>query len=329
MDPIVSVIVPVYNVEKYLPECLDSILSQTFSSLDIVLVDDGSTDDSADICDEYAAQDGRIRVFHQGNQGQSAARNLGLSKARGEYCLCVDGDDVVSEIYVEALYRALVDSKCSVAAMRSGVQFQDSDRPDLEIDINAASTYTIVSEVDYQEEILYQKSNEGPCWRICKTEIANMCKYPTGLVYEALLTTYRVLHHCGNIAILNCSSLYGYRQRAGSTMKRKCSDLNVRSCLKVTDQLYHDIAEWYPRLKMAASSRCFSVSRAVYAGLPDEDEGNRALVWNIIRSHAPIVVKDVRARKRERIAATVALMGKRPFSLFCTLYRAYKRTHNN
>lgn len=96
--PKISCIVPVYNVEKYLRRCVDSILAQTFTDFELILVDDGSPDGCPAICDEYAEKDSRVRVIHQENKGVSAARNAGLDMARGEYVCFVDGDDEVSEI---------------------------------------------------------------------------------------------------------------------------------------------------------------------------------------------------------------------------------------
>ena len=95
--PIISVIVPVYNTEKYLSRCIDSILAQTFTDLELILVDDGSTDNSGNICDEYAAKDKRIRVIHQNNCGQGYARNAGLNVARGDYIGFLDPDDLISK----------------------------------------------------------------------------------------------------------------------------------------------------------------------------------------------------------------------------------------
>lgn len=95
-SPKISVIVPVYNVEQYLPRCIDSILAQTFTDFELLLIDDGSTDNSGKICDEYASKDSRIRVFHKENGGVSSARNLGLDNAEGEYILFIDGDDAIS-----------------------------------------------------------------------------------------------------------------------------------------------------------------------------------------------------------------------------------------
>ncbi len=106
-NPSISVIVPVYNVEKYLPKCIDSILQQSYSDFELILVDDGSPDNCGAICDEYARKDERIRVFHQENAGLSCARNLGLKNSIGEYIAFVDSDDYVKPNYLRDLYEAL------------------------------------------------------------------------------------------------------------------------------------------------------------------------------------------------------------------------------
>lgn len=100
----ISVIVPVYNVEKYLSRCIDSILSQTFTDFELLLVDDGSTDKSGEICDEYAKTDARIKVFHTENRGVSAARNLGIKEASADWISFVDSDDWVEDKYLSDLY---------------------------------------------------------------------------------------------------------------------------------------------------------------------------------------------------------------------------------
>ena len=107
MDPLVSIIVPVYNVKPYLNRCVDSLLGQSYQNTELLLVDDGSTDGSETLCDEYAAQDARVRVLHKKNGGLSDARNAGVDAAAGEYLSFVDGDDWVSPYYIENLYRAL------------------------------------------------------------------------------------------------------------------------------------------------------------------------------------------------------------------------------
>ena len=110
----VSVIVPVYNTAQYLPGCLDSILVQTFKDFELLLVDDGSTDDSPAICDAYAAKDKRIRVFHRQNGGVSAARNLGVEQATGKWICYVDSDDEVKPDYLEVMVEAICSECCLV-----------------------------------------------------------------------------------------------------------------------------------------------------------------------------------------------------------------------
>lgn len=105
--PEISVIVPVYNVEQYLAECISSILSQTFTDFELLLVDDGSPDRCGEICDEYAGKDKRVRVFHQENAGLSCARNKGLEYASGTYIAFVDSDDYVTSTYLQELYASL------------------------------------------------------------------------------------------------------------------------------------------------------------------------------------------------------------------------------
>ena len=123
---LVSIIVPVYNVEKYLRACLDSILAQTFSNFELILIDDGSKDGSEAICDEYAARDSRIRVLHKENGGVSKARNTGLDMAQGEFVTFIDGDDTVDVDYIGLMYREMIDNGYDVVRLsweRGGVNY--------------------------------------------------------------------------------------------------------------------------------------------------------------------------------------------------------------
>ena len=112
-NPLITVIVPVCNVAKYLRRCLDSVISQTYQNLEIICVDDGSTDHSSEICEQYALKDERVKVFHQENQGVSAARNKGLDMVAGEYITFVDSDDYIQSDMLERLYSELSKSEAS------------------------------------------------------------------------------------------------------------------------------------------------------------------------------------------------------------------------
>lgn len=124
---LVSVIVPVYNVKSYLQECFDSICCQSYQNIEIILVDDGSTDGSGELCDVLAAKDNRTTVLHKENGGLSDARNAGLRIAQGEWISFVDSDDYVSPVFIEILLNACLDSGCQISAIPFGKPFSDGD----------------------------------------------------------------------------------------------------------------------------------------------------------------------------------------------------------
>ena len=113
--PLISVIVPVYNVKQYLRRCVDSILKQTYENIEIVLIDDGSTDESGAICDRYAQKDVRVKVIHKENGGLSDARNKGMQEARGEYFAFVDSDDYIAKDYIAYLFELIVENKAQIS----------------------------------------------------------------------------------------------------------------------------------------------------------------------------------------------------------------------
>ena len=139
---LISIIVPIYNVENYLRQCLDSILNQTYQNFECLLINDGSPDNSADICREYVSKDSRFRYFEKENGGVSSARNLGIERSKGQYITFIDSDDWVESDYLEVLYRALIDEKADIA-ISTYKQFNMTDN----------CYYTHVWEQDYYEKI--------------------------------------------------------------------------------------------------------------------------------------------------------------------------------
>lgn len=115
MTELISVIVPIYNTEKYLVECVESIREQTYSNIEIILVDDGSTDASIEICDEFSKKDSRVRVFHKENEGSAVAKNFGIQQSKGEYIILVDSDDIVSDKMIEVLYTHIKEKNADIA----------------------------------------------------------------------------------------------------------------------------------------------------------------------------------------------------------------------
>lgn len=220
--PLISVIVPVYNVEKYLARCLDSIVEQTYQNLEIILVNDGSTDGSGEICRQYAERDSRIRLFHQENRGQSAARNVGLDNMTGEYIVFVDSDDYISKSFVEILFNAQQESKVSIVVCN---YFEVSEEND-EADFRAAALdnqipYKLLSKDDVfcvsgRKKV---KLQEVIVSKLYKKTIFEDMRFPVGKIYEDAFLFPEIFWRADTILYLD-SGLYAYRMSPNSTTRR-------------------------------------------------------------------------------------------------------------
>ena len=157
--PLISIIIPVYKVEKYLEKCIKSVLDQTYKNLQIILVDDGSPDNCGNICDDYARVDNRIEVIHKANGGLSDARNVGLKAARGEYIGFVDSDDYVSNEMFENLYNTLISNDVDVAICNFYIVIDDKN-----IIKNADNGVEIYNKLEILKEILLDKKIQSYAW---------------------------------------------------------------------------------------------------------------------------------------------------------------------
>lgn len=341
--PLVSVIIPVYNVEKYLRQCVDSVIAQSYFYLDIVLVDDGSSDSSPAICDEYAECDARVRAFHKENGGLSDARNFGLKCARGAWISFIDSDDYVSPVFIEALLEAAVSCNCEISSIPFGKQFKDGE-PCVLVDVlhpvapndsrssRASCCFCPVVPAKplaspcVQRLMLYQALDTGAPWRLYKREALGDNPFPKGLYYEDLASVYKIIRNVSEIAVFS-GDIYAYRMRKDSIIRQEYRHIKAKSALQISGQLYRDICSWYPELADAAASRCFSVCRMVFAQVPtgaaktEETENDRAELWDVLKRFRWTVLRDPSARKRERLAAFIACMGMAPFSAFCAFCR--------
>lgn len=211
MSALVSVIVPVYRVERYLQRCVDSILAQTHRDIEVILIDDGSPDHCGRICDDYALADSRVVVIHQANGGLSAARNAGLDVARGGFVTFVDSDDWIHRSLVAELLRVLEVAGADIAVCRHSVA--ESDQPQCEM--------SEVTRVFSAEEALAELL--GPeyvtmvvAWgKLYRVGLFAGVRFPVGRVHEDEFTTHR-LYHRARLVVVADSELYCYRQREGS-----------------------------------------------------------------------------------------------------------------
>lgn len=217
VNKIVSVIVPVYKVEKYLSKCIDSILNQTYSNLEIILVDDESPDHCGAICDEYAKKDSRIKVIHKENGGLSDARNAGIDVASGEYLMFVDSDDWIDCNAIEVLYQRMRQD-CSDMAVGSVICTDEADNL-----IKDSGSQWQLSDATYDLE---KFSNEiilhfpMACSKLYRTEFFKEIRFPVGKVHEDEFVVHRLAGRCKTISTVS-NIVYFYRQREGSIMSEQ------------------------------------------------------------------------------------------------------------
>lgn len=220
---VVSVVVPVYNVEKYLDRCLDSIVNQSYERIEIILVNDGSTDSSLDICKSYKNKDLRIKIINQKNGGLSCARNSGLQKATGKYIVFVDSDDYVSFDYVNILYRSIVRYGSDIAVCGYSDIYADEKEPRNYIKKLNKTSYIEMSGVEAMADFFSFDSLGGVmAWnKMYKTSIFknNKIIFPVGKIHEDNFTTYKLYYHSSSVIYID-KPLYYYQKRFDSIMGR-------------------------------------------------------------------------------------------------------------
>ncbi len=291
--PTVSVIIPVYNVSSCLWRCLDSVLSQTYRNMEIILVDDGSTDDSGEICDAFAARDGRIKVLHQENGGLSAARNAGLEMMSGEYVTFIDSDDYVNRKYVEILTACAVSGDLDLVISGS-VKFPDGTEPCMDKTDAAEEGPVLYTARETAEQMMYRRITMYAHGRLYRSRLFEKIRFPIGKFFEDIPTTWQVLKQADSIAYIK-RPLYYYRQRMGSIVR----DGNVHHRMdqvsfvkRIVDEVREDAV-----LYQAAVFRYFFALMDVYAQMGGEKrryQGERAFLEAEIKKYRNAVLRNTK-----------------------------------
>ncbi len=231
---LISVIIPVYNVEEYLRECVDSVLCQTYGNFEIILVDDGSTDSSGEICDEYLEKDDRITVIHQINGGLSSARNSGLSEAEGKYLYFLDSDDYIADNSLETLVE-IAEKDNSDIVFFDAVSFADTDDFEVSQNYNRKNKY----KTDNGYEVFFamtqnKEYHSAVPLLLIKREflLKSGISFINSILYEDMVFTYQLF--CKAATVSQCSEvLYHRRYRKNSIMTSSKSKKYFTSCVEV------------------------------------------------------------------------------------------------
>lgn len=251
----VSIVVPVYNVEDYLKYCVDSLINQSYKNIEIILVDDGSTDDSGRICDEYAQEDDRVRVLHIENGGLSNARNTGVNVASAEWVIFIDSDDYYDRRTVE--YLVQLQKKYAVDLVATSVievrDFQSDDFIGSLTDINSLKLdrYTALKEMFYGNIV-----GTHPGGKLYKKEILMKFPFPKGMIYEDLAVSFEHIGACNEIAV-GYINLYKYYRRPGSIVNSSYSDkfLDFYKAIELNREYVERDYPDDPEMKKAVNTR--------------------------------------------------------------------------
>lgn len=245
---LVSVVVPVYNVERYLRRCIESILIQTYQNLEVILVDDGSPDNCPAICDEYAKEDARVKVIHKMNGGLSDARNIGMRAASGDYLMFVDSDDWLEKNAVECLYQLLISCNAHIAI--GGMQrVEDQTNRILQTDFNGTKNVVSMTK-DQAMKVFFQ--NGCAAWgRLYRRNVHSGIEFPVGEINEDEAIVLFLLDRC-NIVVQTNEIVYNYRCRAESITTTSFSGAKLawyRHCISNLAWVEHNHPELIPYAK--------------------------------------------------------------------------------
>ena len=258
MGELISVIIPIYNVEKYMDDCLKSVTEQTYKNIEIILINDGSRDNSIDKCYKWMKKDVRIKVYNKENGGASSARNYGLDRAMGEYIVFVDSDDYINDHMLEKLYEALKENKCQIS-MCNSVRVFDSD---VIIKDELRSETEIWNEEKYWEKYyLCPEDKYIVLWnKLYPKKIFEELRLPEGRLFEDEMVMHKIIGKCSKIAYID-EKLYYYLQRQGSSMNQSYTYRTFDVVEANTNRSIYFYSKGY--YKLAETSLTQNISRII------------------------------------------------------------------
>lgn len=269
----ISIIVPVYNVEKYLERCVQSILNQTYKDYEILLIDDGSTDSSGDICDHLAAEYEKIRVIHQINQGLSGARNTGIEESKGRYIAFIDSDDFIDKRYLEILFSNLIKYNADVSCC--GHYRTEDIVPKQENPVGKEYTFE-----NDECAVFYLEKEIPSAWaKLYKRELFSMLRFPVGRIYEDVAINFKIMMQVDKIVYTD-KKLYYYYKNWSSITKQKFTSktLDLMKAWEEVDEYAKDSTDKIKRLVRFRLNKSYFtlLGMIAYYGMDSSDENKKS-----------------------------------------------------
>lgn len=308
LSPLVSVIVPVYNVEAYLDQCIESILAQSHTNMEILVVDDGSTDSSGALCDRWAERDARISVIHQPNGGLSAARNTALDVMTGQLVTMVDSDDVLHPDFIATLLDAMSQHDADIAV--GGYQNFSGNSMVFPV-INRQSIHCY-EQKEALLAIFYQKGlNHSSCERLFKAELFHDIRFPVGQYYEDFAIIYPLIKKCHKVVLVD-TILYGYRQRERSitqTFSPRRADILDQAEKLAAQTMIHD-HQYYHAVSSRLLSAYFNILLLCHQDKNDHYQDLKDRCWNGIKSLRLECLMDPQVRLKNKLGIIASYLGR-------------------
>ncbi len=318
MSVYASIIIPIYNCEKYLEQCLSSVMHQTFRDFEVILIDDGSTDGSNLIYKKFVEQDKRFSAYFQENEGVSAARNKGLDMVQGEIIVFLDSDDVIFDRFLEVM----------VDFFKKGYDLVCFASRKLENNISQTAPSDIIFEelTAWQmiEELLYHRKQLCITRSVYRKNKYRDLRFQAGLfICEDILMLLEILVSYKSTIPFISTPLYGYRIRRDSlthygNWKRKLSGIDAM------DMIENILTGHEINMEKALINRRMNSMRLIYKTIPWDEKEIRNRVWKTIRKYRKTVIFDKQSQTKERLAALVSLGGQRVYRLFLLVVESLK-----
>ncbi len=324
MNELVSVIVPVYNVEKYLRRCVDSIIGQSYKELEIILVDDGSPDECPRICDEYSENDDRIRVIHKANGGLSDARNAGLDIATGKYICFIDSDDYVSKGFIEELYNTIITENVDISITDMVMVYGDGIE-----DRRGENSVRLYSKEEALRVMFLQKEFNNSAWgKMFRRELFADKRFVKGVLYEDFELVFRIMFDIPNVAFTR-RQFYYYYQNSSSIMHQKVSERDF-VIIDMAQGVLDRIKAEYPELIDAAYSRYlfsnfFVMDKIAFAGCRSKYLDTVKRIKENVKSNYVLLMSNKCIGTLLKIKATSFLIGYPLYRFFLSVNRLIKK----
>lgn len=300
---VISVIVPVYNVDHYLRNCLNSILNQSYKNIEVILVDDGSTDTSGLICDEYAGIDTRIKVIHKKNEGVSSARNVGVDNASGNYIAFVDSDDYILNDYLEYLYKLQKKTNADISCCNFEFIYENTAM------IKTKKQEENILEFDSKNaliNLLYQKEIDTSLWgKLFESKHVKKHKFPEHKIFEDLAVFYKIVMESDKIVYSNLKK-YMYLQRDNSIISANFNSSKL-DIIQVVENMCSDILNVYPDIYLATESRILNMD--FYLLRIIDKKNYREIYLNLkndVKRRRKNVLNDKNIKKKTKIAIYIS-----------------------